>query len=215
MEITWYGHSCFRMVERGVASIVADPFDDTIGYEPIRLKADIVTVSHQSPSHSATDTIKGAEHILVSPGEYEIGGVFITGVATYNPQREDATQPNIIFIYDFGALTVCHLGDLDYVPEQSQIEAFGPIDVLLIPVGGGNALNPGQAAEVISLIEPGVVIPMHYNTAACSRTPEPLDKFLKEMGLHADMEPVESFKVSSGSSLDETQVVVLRYEHQR
>ncbi|MBN1428663.1 MAG: MBL fold metallo-hydrolase [Anaerolineae bacterium] len=213
MEITWYGHSCFRMVERGVASIVTDPFDDSTGYEPIRLKADIVTISHQAPSHSSLDSIKGADHILERPGEYEIGGVFITGVATYNLQKIDSTQPNIIFIYDFGSLTVCHLGDLDYVPEQSQIEAFGPIDVLLIPVGGGNALLPGQAAEVISLIEPGVVIPMHYRTPACSRAPEPLDKFLKEMGLQTDLEPVESLKVSSGSSLNETQVVVLRYEH--
>ncbi|MBN1310654.1 MAG: MBL fold metallo-hydrolase [Anaerolineae bacterium] len=212
MEITWYGHSCFRMVERGVASIVTDPFDDNTGYEPIRLKADIVTISHQAPSHSSLDNIKGVDHILERPGEYEIGGVFITGVATYNLQKEELTQPNIIFIYDFGLLTVCHLGDLDYVPEQSQIEAFGPIDVLLIPVGGGNALLPGQAAEVISLIEPGVVIPMHYRTPACNRAPEPLDKFLKEMGLQ-DLEPAESFKVSSGSSLNETQVVVLRYEH--
>lgn len=213
MEITWYGHSCFRMVERGVASIVTDPFDDTLGYEPIRPKADIVTVSHQGPGHSAVDLVKGAEHILTRPGEYEIGDVFITGVPTYNAQKGDAAQLNIVFVYDFGSLAVCHLGDLDYVPDQSQIEAFGPIDVLLVPVGGDNAMSPGQAAEMISLIEPGVVIPMHYGTPVVKRNLEPLDKFLKEMGLHTDIVPVESFKVSSGSSLDETQVVVLRYEH--
>lgn len=213
MEITWYGHSCFRMVERGVASIVTDPFDDSIGYEPIRLKADIVTVSHQFPSHSAVDSVKGAEHVLSRPGEYEIGGVFITGVATYNLGKGDAAQLNIVFVYDFGSLTVCHLGDLDYVPDQSQIEAFGPIDVLLVPVGGGNTLSPGQAAEMISLIEPKVVIPMHYATPVCGIELEPLEKFLKEMGLQTDVVPVESLKVSSSSSLDETQVVVLRYEH--
>ena len=213
MEITWYGHSCFRLVERGVATIVTDPFDDSTGYEPVRLKADIVTVSHQVPSHSAVDAVKGAEHILNRPGEYEIGGVFITGVATYNLEKGDAAQLNIVFVYDFGSLAVCHLGDLDYVPDQSQIEAFGPIDVLLVPVGGGKSLSPGQAAEMISLIEPGVVIPMHYATPACKIELEPLEKFLKEMGLHTDIVPVESFKVSSSSSLDETQVVVLRYEH--
>jgi L-ascorbate metabolism protein UlaG (beta-lactamase superfamily) len=74
-------------------------------------------------------------------------------------------------------------------------------------------MSPGQAAEMISLVEPGVVIPMHYGTPVVNRNLEPLDKFLKEMGLHTDIAPVESFKVSSSSSLDETQVVVLRYEH--
>jgi L-ascorbate metabolism protein UlaG (beta-lactamase superfamily) len=213
MDIYWYGHSCFRFMERGVASIVADPFDESIGYEPPRVRADIVTISHDAPGHNSVGELKGVSHVLSRPGEYEIGGVFITGAQTYDVKAapEDLRR-NIVFVYDFGELTVCHLGDLNYVPGQSQIESLGPIDVLLVPVGGGGALNSAQAGEVISLIEPSVVIPMHYQTPESRISLDPLDKFLKEMGVTA-VEEMDFLRVRSRSSLpEETQVVVLTRE---
>ena len=94
------------------------------------------------------------------------------------------------------------------MPSQSQIEQFGPIDVLLVPVGGGGALNSSQAAEVISLIEPNVVVPMHYYTKGSKVTLDPLDKFLKELGI-TEPQVDTSLKVTSSSDSDETQVVVL------
>ncbi len=81
MEITWYGHSCFRLTERNYATVVTDPYDNkSIGYDSLRLKSDIVTVSHAAPGHSNTDAVKGVSHVIDGPGEFEIGGVFITGV---------------------------------------------------------------------------------------------------------------------------------------
>ncbi len=212
MEITWHGHSCFRLMERGVASIVTDPFDASIGYEAPNLRADIVTVSHDAPGHNAIDTVKKVTHILDRPGEYEIGGVFITGVETYNPHQRTEARRNIVFVFDFGSYVVAHLGDLNHVPSQSQIEQLGPIDVLLVPVGGGGALNSAEAAEVISLIEPSIVVPMHYRTQACSLKLDPLDKFLKEMGVSAVQE-LEALKVTSSEMGEETQIVVLQYAH--
>jgi len=212
MEITWYGHSCFRIVERSVASIVTDPYNEQIGYMPLRLKADIITISHDAPGHNAVDGAKGAGHILTRPGEYEIGGVFIAGVAMFDPATEVRSGPNVVYTFDFNGLTVCHLGDLDVVPNQSQIESLGPIDVLLTPVGGGGALTSSQAIEVISLIEPGIVVPMHYKTPATSLNLDPLDKFLKEMGIAA-VETLDSLKVTSSGAEEETRVVVLKYEH--
>src|SRR5512143_529884 len=83
MEITWYGHSCFRLTERNYATVVTDPFDHkTIGYDTLRLRADIVTVSHDAPGHNHTDAVKGTSHVIEGPGEFEIGDVFITGVQT-------------------------------------------------------------------------------------------------------------------------------------
>src|SRR5512142_2050113 len=83
MEITWYGHSCFRLTERSMATVVVDPYDHkSIGYFPLKLKADIVTVSHDAPGHNNTDAVKGTSHVIKGPGEFEIGGVFITGVQT-------------------------------------------------------------------------------------------------------------------------------------
>ena len=216
MEITWHGHSCFRIIERGMAAVVTDPYDDSIGYPALRLKADIVTVSHAAPGHNNLDAVKGVQKTITGPGEYEIGGVFITGIATSRSNGEkkkkgDESRRNTLYLFDFDGLTVCHLGDLDHVPTQSQIEALGAVHVALVPVGGGGGLNAAQAAEVISLLEPSLVIPMHYRTPAASLKLDPVSKFLKEMGLSSAKEEA-SLKVTRSSLPEETHVVLLDYK---
>lgn len=209
MEITWYGLSCFRMIERGMASVVTDPYDHSVvGYEKLNLKADIVTVSHDAPGHSFISAVKSREHVITGPGEYEIGGVFVTGVRTNGKKRKKDEKPNTLYVFDFDGVTVAHLGDLNNVPSQSDIEVLGEVSVVTVPVGGGGGLNAAKAAEVISLLEPGFVIPMHYRTPGVRLSLEPLEKFLKEMGI-GDITPEESLKVTRSSIPDETKVVVL------
>ncbi len=210
MEITWYGYSCFRLVERGLASVVTDPFDsNVVGFEPLKLRADIVTVSHEAPGHNFINAVKGVSHYITGPGEFEIGGVFITGVQTdFNAKKNVEKPRNTLYVFDYDGLTVAHLGDLRQVPTQAEVEALGTVNVALVPVGGGQSLNAAKAAEVISLIEPNLVIPMHYGHKASQVSLEPLSKFLKEMGLAA-VEPVPSLKVTNSSLPDETKVIVL------
>ncbi|PKN91192.1 MAG: lactamase [Chloroflexi bacterium HGW-Chloroflexi-6] len=211
MEITWYGHSCFRMIERGMAAIVTDPFDsDVVGFEPLKLRADIVTVSHEAPGHNFVSAVKGTMHHIDNPGEYEIGGVFITGVQTdANGKKAAADKPrNTLYVFDFDGITIAHLGDMRQVPTQAEVEALGTVNVVLVPIGGGNGLHAAKAAEVISLLEPDIVIPMHYAHEKSKLELDPLSKFLKEMGLTA-LEPVASLKVTRSSLPDETKVVVL------
>ncbi len=217
MEITWYGHSCFRMMERGMAAVVTDPYQDETGYAPLKLRADIVTVSHDATDHNNSDAVKGEKRVLTGPGEYEFGGVFITGLLT-NPtadkRKKTAESPrNTLYLFDFDGLTVCHLGDMDHVPTQTQIETLGAVHVALVPVGGGGALNAAQAAEVVSLLEPAIVIPMHYRTEASAPALklDPVGKFLKEMGLGAS-QPEPMLKVAKSNLPDETHVVLLDYK---
>ena len=213
MEITWYGHSCFRLTERGMASVVADPYDHlTVGYDALKLKADIVTVSHEAPGHSFVSAIKGQYHLISGPGEYEIGGVFITGVQTNGTKEHDPNETrNTLYVFDFDGLTIAHLGDLNHVPSQTEIEALGNVHIALVPVGGGGGLNAAKAVEMISLLEPGIVIPMHFGTTAGNIKLASVSKFLKEMGLGA-IEPQPSLKVTKSSVPEETKVVVLAYE---
>lgn len=212
MEITWYGHSCFRLVERSMAAVVTDPYDHkTTGYELLKLRGDIVTVSHDAPGHNFVSAVKGRSHVLTGPGEYEIGGVFITGVQTNGQGKRGSDEPcNTLYVFDYDGVTVAHLGDLRRVPSQTEIEALGTVNVALVPVGGGGGLNASKAAEVVSLIEPGIVIPMHYHTPASNIKLAPLNRFLKEMGL-SDVSPVDSLKVTRTSVPEETRVVVLSY----
>jgi L-ascorbate metabolism protein UlaG (beta-lactamase superfamily) len=220
MEIVWYGLSCFRLTERSMASVVVDPYDDSIGYGTLRLKADIVCVSHDAAGHNYVEAVKGEKRIIRGPGEFEIGGVFITGSATHHGKQSVAKAPagkkkaepadaNTLYLIDFNGLTVAHLGDLDYVPTQQQIESLGTVvDVALVPVGGGSGLNASQAAEVISLLEPSIVIPMHYRTPEISLKIDTLNKFLKEMGL-SSAKPQESLKITHADLPEETHVIVL------
>ncbi len=209
MEITWYGHSCFRLTERTYATIVTDPFDSSvIGYSPLKLKADIATVSHDAPGHNHLDAVKGTSHTITGPGEFEIGGVFITGVQTTSNKKSNDGFRNTLYVFDYDGITVAHLGDLSQVPSQSEIEALGTVNVALVPVGGGAGLNAAKAAEVISLLEPNIVIPMHYAVDGVKVELEPLSKFLKEMGI-STIETAPSFKATRSGLPTDTKIVVL------
>jgi L-ascorbate metabolism protein UlaG (beta-lactamase superfamily) len=214
MEITWYGLSCFRLTERGLASVVTDPYDsEVVGYSPLKLRAEIVSVSHEAPGHSYTSTVKGTQHTITGPGEFEIGGVFITGIQTEGSKKRANEEPrNTLYVFDFNGVTVAHLGDLRRVPTQTEIEALGTVDVAMVPVGGGGGLNAAKAAEVVSLLEPGFVIPMHYSTSKVKLKLAPLSKFLKEMGL-SEIAPEPSLKLTKSSVPDETRIVVLEFNH--
>ena len=213
MEITWYGHSCFRITERGMATVVTDPYDHAaIGYAELSLKADIITISHDAPGHNNIKVVKSSKWQIDGPGEYEIGGVFLTAVPT-GKSATNGNGSNMVFIFDYGGVTVGHLGDLDSVPTRKEVDAFGKVDVLLIPVGGVKGLSAAKAAEVINLIEPGIVIPMHYNTPDSKIKLDSLGAFLKQIGLSDQAEILESFKVTKRDIPEETRVVVLSYKH--
>ena len=212
MEITWYGHSCFRLTERGMATVVTDPYDHAVaGYEALKLRGDIVTVSHDAPGHNFVTAVKGRTRVIDGPGEFEIGGVFITAVQTSSGHKQAGEeQPNTLCVFDYDGITVAHLGDIQKVPNQAEIEALGSVSVVLVPVGGGGGLSAAKAVEVVSLLEPGIVIPMHYGTPDSSIDLAPVEKFLKEMGL-GDIEPIPSLKVTLSSIPEETRVVILNY----
>jgi L-ascorbate metabolism protein UlaG (beta-lactamase superfamily) len=211
MEITWYGLSCFKLAERGVATVITDPYDpESTGYRQLKLSANIVTISHDSPGHSCLEAVQGEPYVISGPGEYEVGGVFITGIQTGGQKGPDDAR-NTLYVFEFNSLTVAHLGDLNRIPTQAEIEAMGQVNIALIPVGGGNSLNSARAAELISLLEPNIVIPMHYATPGCRIELDGLSKFLKEMGINeAEKQPF--LKITEIALPEETKVVVLDHQ---
>ncbi len=209
MEIVWYGLSCFRLTERGLATVVTDPYEPTLGLPTLKLKADIVTVSHDAPGHNYLKAVKGERRAITGPGEYEIGGVFVTGIRMEpRDSKKNGSKSNTLYVFDFEGLAVAHLGDLAYVPTQSQIEDLGAVDIALVPVGGGGALGASEAAEVVSLIEPSIVVPMYYKTGKEDLKLTPVARFLSEMGI-SKAEAVPVLKATKSGMPDETQVVVL------
>ena len=217
MDITWYGHACFRLSQRGVV-IVTDPYAESAdgkGYLRPRVRADVVTISHDHPGHNNRIGFRGGPRFFDGPGEYEVKGTFITGITTYHDGRRGASRGrNTVFLFEFEGMTVCHLGDLGHVPDQQQIEALSDVDILLIPVGGVRSIGAAKAAEVISLIEPRLVIPMHYKTPKEEASLQPVEKFLKEMG-QAPMPPVPELSTTKSSLPEETQVMLLSFNNRQ
>ena len=183
MDISWLGHSCFR-IKGAQATIITDPYSPDLGYSLGKPTARIVTVSHQHPGHSYVQGIGGEPRLVMGPGEYEISGVLIIGMTTFHDGEEGRKRgKNAAYLMEVDEVSVCHLGDLGHVLTARQVEELENVDVLLLPVGGISTINAPMAAEVVRQLEPKVVVPMHYKTEALNWELEPVDRFLKEMGV--------------------------------
>lgn len=208
MEIVWLGHGAFRL--RGKeATAVTDPYGPEIGYSLGKVTADIVTVSHDHHDHNNVGAVTGNPKVISGPGEYEIRGVRITGIRTYHDSEGGLRRgKNTVYVIELDDLVVAHLGDLGHVPSSEQVQQMGNVDILLIPVGGTFTINAAQAAEVVNLIEPKIVIPMHYKTPSLKLDVESVDRFLREMGVK-QVEPQPKLVVNKSALPAETTVVLL------
>jgi len=208
MEITWYGQSCFRLRGRGV-SVVTDPYAPSIGLKLPRISATIVTVSHEHEDHNNVGALRGSPFVINGPGEYEVEGIFVIGVATWHDDKGGRELGrNTAYLIEFEDLTICHLGDLGHVLTQEQVEQLSGVDILMVPVGGRSTITGTRAAEVVGLLEPGIVIPMHYKVPGLEAQIETANRFLKELAVE-NQEHEESLTVTAGSRPSETRVVLL------
>jgi L-ascorbate metabolism protein UlaG (beta-lactamase superfamily) len=210
MEITWLGHSCFR-IRGSHTTIITDPYSPDLGYSLGKPTAHIVTISHQHPGHSYVSGIGGEPKLVTGPGEYEINGVLIIGMTTFHDTEGGKNRgKNTIYLIEIDEVSICHLGDLGHVLTTKQVEEIDNVDVLLIPVGGVSTIDAARAAEVVRQLDPKVVVPMHYKTEALNRELDPVDKFLKEMG-SKQIEPQLKLSVTKANLPLSTQVFLLNY----
>ncbi len=212
MEIVWLGHSCFRLRGRSV-TVVTDPCGKATGYGIGRPTANVVTVSHDHPGHNNVAAVTGSPLVVQGPGEFEISSVLIMGIRTYHdPEKGASLGKNTAYVLEMDEMRFCHLGDLGHVPTPEQVEELSGVDILLAPVGGGSTIGGAAAAETVSLLEPKLVIPMHYQTPAAKAELEPLDRFLKEMGAPTAVEERQpKLSVTKSTLPHETKVQVLDY----
>lgn len=214
MEITWYGHSCFRLKGKD-ATVITDPVQPGFGYSFGKVAADIVTVSHHHEGHNYIQGVTGNPYLVQGPGEYEIKEVLITGVDSFHDaEKGKILGHNTIYIIHLDDIAIGHLGDLGAPLSAAQQEEITDVDVLLIPVGGKSTINASQAAEVISQAEPKIIIPMHYATPVTSGKNEGLDsvdKFFREMGIEA-AEPQPKLSLTKASLPEQPQIIALSYK---
>lgn len=210
MFITWLGQSCFK-IQTKEATIVTDPYDADIGLKLPRLSADIVTVSHQHNDHNNTGAVSGVPFIIDTPGEYEVRKIFIQGFpAWHDAAGGTKLGSNTIFVFSAEEMKIAHLGDLGTMLDQEQLDKLENVDILLIPVGGVYTLDGKKAAEVVSQIEPRIVIPMHYKIPGLNIKLGTVDAFCNEMGVKKNGEE-EKFRITKKElPNEETKVVLLK-----
>ncbi|MDH5695100.1 MAG: MBL fold metallo-hydrolase [Dehalococcoidia bacterium] len=212
MDISWLGHSCFRIKGKH-ATVITDPYSPDLGYSLGKPTARIVTVSHQHAGHSYVQGIGGEPRSVTGPGEYEINGVLIIGIATFHDGEKGKKRgKNTVYLMEVDEISVCHLGDLGHVLTAEQVEEIDNVDVLLLPVGGVSTINAPLAAEVVRQLEPKAVIPMHYKTQALSWELEPVERFLKEIGAK-EVNPQPKLSFTKSNLPVSTQVFLLDYPH--
>lgn len=212
MEITWLGHSCFRIkTTHGI--VITDPYEPKVGYTLGKPTARIVTVSHDHHDHNYVEGVTGEFKVINRPGEYEISDILIFGIATFHDtEHGNQRGKNVMYRIETDDLSVCHLGDLGHPLSATQIEQLQNCDVLLVPVGSVFTINGTAAAEIVRQITPKVVIPMHYKTPQLSFELEPVDRFLQEMGA-TNAVPQPKLNITRSNAPETTQVVLLDYPH--
>ncbi|MEI7553664.1 MBL fold metallo-hydrolase [Candidatus Chlorohelix sp.] len=211
-EITWLGHNCFRLRSRE-ATIVADPYSKRLGYDFGRPRADIVTISRHGDSYGFVEAVKGEPKVILGPGEYEINEVFITGIGSYADMEKGKLRgKNTIYVFELEGMSICHLGTLGHPLTAEHLELMSRIDILMVPIGNQGTITVNQASEIISEIEPHIVIPMHYRVEGLDAELDDISRFSKEMGIQ-DISPQEKLTVKPSDLPEGTKVIVLDHRN--
>jgi len=212
MEISYLGHSFFR-IKGKTAILVTDPFDEKmVGLKYPRTKADIVTISHDHDDHNHLEKITDIKRVVDGPGEYEISGVSIIGINTYHDDKKGEKRgKNTIYVIEMDGLRIAHLGDLGHALSGRVLEEMGSIDILMVPVGGEYTISPAKATEVVRSIEPTIVLPMHYQRKGLKKEVfgklEKVDSFLTDIGL--SVERLQKLSVKKENIGEDKKVVIL------
>lgn len=191
MDISYLGHSSFKIKGRTV-TLITDPFDsENVGIKFPKTEADIVTISHEHKDHNSLEKVDGVKNVIRGVGEYEIAGVSIVGISSFHDDKEGTLRgKNIIYAIEMDDLRVVHMGDLGHELSDKIADSMGDIDILMIPVGGFYTIGPKEAAEIVKKLEPSFTIPMHFQdtglNSAIYKDLAKVDDFLEDVGYEVE-----------------------------
>ncbi len=216
MKVKWFGHAAFLITSDDGKRIVTDPyepgcFDGGIQYGEIKENADIVTVSHDHADHNWVSGLQGNPDVVKGPGEKAAKGLTFRGIPTYHDDTDGSQRgENTIFVFQVDGVKVCHLGDLGHPLSAEQVSAIGPVDLLIIPVGGFYTIDASGASKVVEQLNPKIVIPMHYKTESCGFPIAEVDSFLIDKERIRKLEASE-VEVTRDTLPSEREIIVLQH----
>lgn len=169
MKLKWLGHSCFELTLSNGSVFVTDPYDESVGYPPLHVRADAALSSHGHFDHSHFAALEGDPLILNTPGVHEAFGATVTGVPSWHDDAQGAKRgDNLIHVIEAEGLRIAHLGDLGHLPDtDEQRAALSNLDVMLIPIGGYFTIDTSAAVKIIETFKPRAAIAMHFANQYC------------------------------------------------
>lgn len=206
MRITWLGHASF-LIESGEKKLVTDPYDK-IGLEFPAVAADVVTTSHSHFDHCATDKVGGTPKVISGTGKFEETPFVIMGFATYHDESKGSERgDNTVYVIEAEGLRVCHLGDLGHQLSDDEAVKFGRVDVLMVPVGGNYTIDAAGAAQVVEVLNPKIVLPMHYKVPGLSL---PISSVVDFTNRFKTVRETEVLDITGNTLPMETEILVLK-----
>jgi len=181
IRVRWHGHSCFEVANDEV-TVVTDPHDGkSLGIQTPKVRGDVVLVSHDHFDHAATRVVaKPESRVITAPDHLRVGGLKVRGVETFHDSSEGQSRGgNIAFVFILEEVKFCHLGDLGHALTPKQAKAIGKVDILFVPVGGVFTIDAAGAWEVVRMLDPGIVVPMHYRVGGLSLSINDISPFLE------------------------------------
>jgi len=185
MKIKWYGHAAFLITSDQGVKIITDPYESgayggQLAYGQIKDQSDIALTSHDHADHNDTKSLPGSPQIVKSSGSKTVKGISFKGIPTYHDSSKGSERgTNTIFTFSVDGIRVCHLGDLGHILSEKELVEIGPVDILLIPVGGYFTIDSKEATRVAEQLKAKVLIPMHFKTEKCGFPIAPVEDFLK------------------------------------
>lgn len=205
MEIEYKGGTCLVITHKK-EQIVIDPRQAHLGLKDQGGHATLHLLTEaRFKAQAADDTI-----VIDGPGEYEVHNCSVWGIAAAPHTSPEGHMTTTVYRVDLDGISVAILGHVAKL-NDSQLEAIGVVDVLVLPVGGfGYTLEPKQAVDLVKAIEPKLVIPIHYADAGVTyEVPQaPLEDFIKELGVQAE-QPQDKLKLKEGQIPDKLTVMPL------
>jgi L-ascorbate metabolism protein UlaG (beta-lactamase superfamily) len=207
VDITWLGHACFRLRSDDLV-VLTDPYPMTLGLRPETRPATVVTVSSPHPNHSCWQEVAGEPKVFTTPGEYEYSGISVRGVMTPLPLDTPREQRNVAFSIELDGVNICHLGDIALPLTPRQVDELAPVDVLLVPTGGGCTLDLDQVLQIMQDLEPKIVIPMHHGDQGVGVPLQDVEIFLRRMGL-SEIQPQPRLAATTSNLPADMKVVLM------
>lgn len=211
MRLTFFGHAAF-LIETAQQRIITDPYSSQIGYAPINEVADIVTLSHHNPVyHSCLTELEGDYQIVNGLKILEtgalIGDVSFEAVEVFEELPDEG--PNAMVCIQSEGLRILHMGDCGILPPAETLAKCGRVDVLLALAGGPPTIELPDLVKLIEMLQPRIVVPMHFGVPELSMSALPVEEFEDVWGSPIVRYEGGSLEISPENLPDERQLHVL------